>query len=434
MWYDVQIFMRMMSNCIFPLALIFIMSDFKYKRKTVWAAYGGLTVFSIAVNMILFYAAGRQLMMQLFAVVIFVPGIILLLLLTRDGFFQLVFNFFTAINVLYFVSIISRIVAGMDEIIWLDALLKTVLYMGILYLFSRYFVRPYHFLIKNMKKGWLVISLLPFLIFAMVMYLGLYPRINNRNFPAVILLYMVLCCIYVVIYRIFKSTYDLLWQEQSRELLNAQLTMQKTQLAIQMENMEKVRILRHDMRHYAQIMGALLKEGNVEEALAVLESYETFFEKTEVKVYCHNVIMNVVLSYYIACAQAKGIEVKTKLDIPEELPVDEEALATVFSNAIENACHACEKIPEGQKKEISITFLSSPRLVFEIANTYAGEIKFDENHTPIAEEENHGYGTKSIVEFARQHGAVLNYKAEDGMFCMQILLQPGACPEPAAFL
>lgn len=423
MWYDIQIIIRMIVNCAFPLALIFNMSNFKCKRKTVWMLYAGLNIFGTAVNLILFFVAGRQVMMQLFAIIIAVPCIILLLLFTRGRLSQLLFNFFTAINVLYLVSVIGRIIAGMDEIIWLDALIKGTLYAGILYLFANYFSRPYRFLVVNMKKGWFVISLIPFLFFCMVMFLGLYPTVRKDNFPAVLMLYAVLCCVYIVIYQVLRNTYDLLSQEQAKELLAAQLAMQRAQNALQEENLNQVKILRHDLRHYTKTVGALLKEGDVGEAIKVLEGYDQLFEKTRVREYCKNVVINTVLSYYIAYAEKMGIEVKTRLEIADEIPVDTDELACVFANAMDNACRACLRLPEGEKKQITITFLSNPHCIFEISNTCDGEILFDENHIPITEEDGHGYGTQSILAFVRKNHALLNYKVENGIFSIQILLQ-----------
>lgn len=423
MWEDMQYVLRTAANSLFPLALIFAMSNFKCRKRTAWIIYVFLAVFGMAINLILFYVKGRHTMMQFFALTMAVPCLIALLFFTKDRLPQLLFNFFTAINVLYFVSIISRIFAGMDEIIWLDALIKSLLYLPILYLFGRFFNKPYHFLVENMKKGWVVISMIPLLFFAMVMYLGLYPRIRNDNFPAVLMLYGVLCCIYVVIYNVFKNTYDLLMQRQASELLSAQYSMQKTQLAIQTDSMEQIRILKHDMRHYTQTLGALLKEERLTEALHVLDTYDDLFSKTNVKIYCKNIVINTVLSYYIAHATECGIKVTTKLDIADELPVDSEELAIVFANAFENACHACAGIPESREKSIHITFLSSPHFILELSNTCNESVVLDNNHIPATSEPGHGYGTQSISAFAVKNHAILNYKVENGIFSLRLLLQ-----------
>lgn len=186
--------------------------------------------------------------------------------------------------------------------------------------------------------------------------------------------------------------------------------------------MEKVRLLRHDMRHYTQTAGVLLKEGNIKGALEFLEKYDELFEKTKVQTYCKSAVLNTVLSYYIDAAKKDGIDVKTRLNIAESLPVEEGELAIVFANAIENAHQACMQLPQ-KDRQISITFLSSPQFVLEIANTCEGEILFDENHIPITKKQGHGYGTQSIAAFARKNHALLNYKVENGMFRMQVLLQ-----------
>ena len=102
--------------------------------------------------------------------------------------------------------------------------------------------------------------------------------------------------------------------------------------------------------------------------------------------------------------------------------MDAAELSTVFANAIENAIHACSRQAPGTDKRLEIHCVSAPQFLVEIANTYDGTVEFDEKNLPMAREPGHGIGTLSISTFAKKYGALLDYKAEAGMFRLRLLI------------
>lgn len=68
--------------------------------------------------------------------------------------------------------------------------------------------------------------------------------------------------------------------------------------------------------------------------------------------------------------------------------------------------------------------LTSPNLVLEVANTYDGDVQLDEQGMPVAREQGHGIGTRSIMVFVDKYDGVLNYKAGKSMFRLRLLVSP----------
>lgn len=420
--YDIWSIVRIAVNAVYVLALIFAMSNFKCGAKTARIAYLVVLAVSAAFNIGAFLLLGRERMMQMFAVSVAVPCLAALLFLTRDRFPELFFNFFTSVNALYLVSVIGLSVSK-NELLWLDTLVRAALFTGILYLFSHYFSGPYHFLSENMKKGWWAISAIPFLFFAMVMFLGLFPALNHDNFPAVLLLYVILGFVYVVIYQVFLNTYERIKQGEWSRML-------EMQLSIQRQNEERLRCLRHDIRHYMAGIGVYLQEGRIEDALRFIDRFDVSALPSNSVRWCENNVLNVILSYYLDLARRAEIQVEARLELPEELPVDATELTAVFANAIENAVNACRRQPEGEARRLVLNAAASPQLAIEIANTYGGEVKFGRDGLPQPLETGHGVGTVSIRAFARRHGASCTFSIREGMFCLRLLLPPRE-PAPA---
>ena len=107
--------------------------------------------------------------------------------------------------------------------------------------------------------------------------------------------------------------------------------------------------------------------------------------------------------------------------LADQLPVSEAELAIVFSNALENAIHACMRLPK-DRREIRCKVISHPNLMFEFSNPYAGAVQFDEDGLPIPSRQGHGIGSHSIAVFCRKHGASYQYFANEGAFTLRVIL------------
>ena len=138
--------------------------------------------------------------------------------------------------------------------------------------------------------------------------------------------------------------------------------------------------------------------------------------------YCENHAINIILSFSLERARAEGIQVQADLRIPENIPVDALELSAVLTSAIENAITACRKIPEKSERRLEISCYSTPRFVFEVANTYTGEIPMDENSVPIPPESGPDIGTRSINAFVQKHKALADYDVSGGMFRVRVAL------------
>lgn len=184
---------------------------------------------------------------------------------------------------------------------------------------------------------------------------------------------------------------------------------------------EAIRIERHDMRHQLQVVAGMVEKGESAQALAFIGASQERLDARKPVRWCQNPVLDATFSSYLEQAKRQGIQVETSLAVPEILPVDVLELSTVFANALENAIHACADVPEGQRKLIC-RCLNSPQLMFEVMNTYSGQVRFDAGGLPMSNRRGHGVGTRSIAAFCEKHGAVCSYEAKDGWFRIRVVL------------
>lgn len=419
----IQVLFRTLVTCSSPLALLFAMSGFKCRQKTAWTAFGLITLLGTAVCFILIQTAGLEQMWRVYFLVLLVPSLLFLIFATTDRPSQVLFNFFTALNAYYLTSILSHFVFGSDgQPIWADALFRLTVFALIIFVFVRWLREAYRFIAANMKRDWRVMAVLPFLFFALVMFLGLYPQKRTDNLMGVVFLYVILCVVYFVIYQVFHNTYSLLKATSENDALKSQVEALQRQADAVSRNEEKIRVYRHDMRFITQATVSMLERGDVAGALKYLGESDAKLNGTSLVHYCDNAVLDALIAYYVEKAQEQNIKVEAHMDLGESLPADEMELSTVFANALENAIHACCKLPDGAVRRIEITAVSFPHFCIEIANTYTGEVAFDDEGFPVTQEPGHGLGTRSIAAFMKKYDAVYSYKLAEGMFCFQFLI------------
>jgi len=237
--------------------------------------------------------------------------------------------------------------------------------------------------------------------------------------PAFVLLLILMPAIYI---QIFRTLYSLQSLHEMKEQDNI-LRLQVANLTERMEEIsaadEKFRTERHDFRHKLQVISAMADQGDCAGIRKAVQIYEDHIQETVVIRYCQSAAIDAVLSAYLQKAERRHIRIGLALDFPEIIPVDEMELATVFANALENAIHAAEKLPEGRRM-IEVKVLSHPRFMLQISNTYDQPVTFDENGIPLANEQDHGFGTRSIVAFCEKNKAFFEFKAEESTFKLRI--------------
>lgn len=196
-------------------------------------------------------------------------------------------------------------------------------------------------------------------------------------------------------------------------------TMQE-RLSVSEELIQQDRAMRHDRRHFEALLLSLLQEGKIAEVQKCLEERMSQ-EPRAVKRYCENTTVNAAITHYVSVAEKEGIPVRVAATIPREVTVDETQLAIAISNLLENAIHACKKVPK-QERFIEVSAKYKSQLLLEIANSCEKKVPLDEEGHPFTTEENHGIGTRSVLSFVKQTDSEIRYIAEEKQFRVRMII------------
>lgn len=278
---------------------------------------------------------------------------------------------------------------------------------------------------ETLSRGWFLFSLIPFAYYASLYFyvMRVSPRDRVEHLADILVFSCMVIAAYGVIFFFFQNIRRNAQNERERQLLQTQVSALRRQQNIMRESEEKIRLYRHDMRFTLHALTAMLERGDVAGALRYLGESDAKLTDTALIHYCKCPILDALLAYYKEQAHNRDIEMQIQMALTPDLPVDETELSTVFANALENAIHACEQLPDGETGRIKVTGVSSPHFCIEIANTCDGNIEFDSDGFPLSHEPGHGVGTRSIAAFFAKYKAVYQYSiTEDGMFRLQFLI------------
>ncbi|MEZ3502625.1 MAG: ATP-binding protein [Lachnospiraceae bacterium] len=407
------------------LGMMMSTTVFKYSKKRTLSIFSIYLLWVAASSWIIVRFWGFQMLLSLFLLTISAPAVYLTYRMAKSSPSQAVFNHMTQIAFSLVLTVPMGLLKGLWEEQWgFDLLFRALLYAAVITL-EWHFLRPTFLLLTEIiQNGWLILSLIPVAFTVLLTFVGVYPYyylIDLKNLWYILAITLVMLIVYGAVFQSVIQQYRIRILGHNLELLRLQVSAFSMQSELIRESEEQLRIERHDLRHRFQTLTELIKQGKTNEALAYIGSSKARLNEHKAIQWCQNPILNAVFLSYFRQAEQMHIQVSTNLAIPDKLPVDAAELSTVFANALENAIHACSRLPQ-EERRIICRCISRPQLMFEISNPYAGKVIFDCHGLPVAAENGHGIGVRATAAFCKKHGALCTYKAENGWFAIQIVL------------
>ncbi len=199
-----------------------------------------------------------------------------------------------------------------------------------------------------------------------------------------------------------------------------QITMQTEYYDALSIQMNEVRAVRHDLRHFVNVLKRLSDEARYPELSRFLSEYAEKSEMEPLPVFCENVVANSILGYYYLRLKEHDIPFRCTCQISRELPVSDSDLCIVLGNALENAMEACKKLEAADARFVSAearTF--GDELLIKITNTYNGTIcQRGEQYLTTKEEQHHGIGLQNIEKVVNAYGGYIKKEHTETTFTM----------------
>ncbi len=406
------------------LVLFMMLFESRYPRKKTLVITLSTMIPMIILNGILTFIMDADRMATTMLITLSVPSLIIFFLLAkhRDGRFFFTFCLVDTVvlEIIYVTQVLNHFLTP-DTYIFMFVV-RIVIMPLLEWLTWKKFRATYLHVQNYTQHTWSVFAAISGLFYVLITLTAAYPTAITERMeylPLMILIFTLVPTIYVHIVLTLWRHQSLHEKAMQEDILKLQVSNLSDRIADLSAADEKFRIERHNFRHKMKTIASLVELQQYEELTALVQDYNETYRRTQIVRYCSNSVIDAVLSAYIGQAESKGIQVKVGLAFPDPIPVDETELGTVFANAIENAIHASEKLPADQRR-IEIKVLCQPRFMIMIRNNFNGEIEFDDEGIPVNREEEHGFGTRSIVAFCNKHDAHYLFKVKNNQFALYL--------------
>lgn len=191
------------------------------------------------------------------------------------------------------------------------------------------------------------------------------------------------------------------------------------------ETFEKVRIIKHDFNYKLLYLKSKIEENgncfNQEIASAIDEMIEDSILDGSFE-YTKNKNLNRILNYKLF--SIKNIALDVKVNIPENIYIDEVSLYIILGNLIDNAVRNFDNSISKQNKIVIRIVDDCDNLFIKISNPYAKKIKFRDG-LPLTDKRDlsfHGLGLKSVKALVENKNGYFKIRTDNYIFGLEILL------------
>lgn len=381
----------------------------------------GILMLLNAVGLVLF---GFDVMGKVFLFTCSLPSFIFFYVLSEDKRFKFLFTFCLADTTCLWIMAATNLLdfylgGGRYVLMFVSRLAAFPLVEYCVYRFLR---KPYLELQDAVKKGWAVFAGMTMLYYVLLVMMVQYPS-NIVNRPKDIYsCVLVLLLMFFNYGTIFSALYRqlLLYRRQQRERL---LQEQKNLLETQLENQQRIRKMKHDMKGYTVTLYGLLSAGKTEEAMKYLEGVQTKMDTLSGQ-FCANSYVNAVLVHYHQKMKELQAECSMEIQIgEEELPYME--LCQILSNGLENACDALKELDEDNREASVQMKYSRDYLLIRIRNRCQEDLCVERGTIPATGKEgmDHGFGLLTVQEAAERLDGEMFCYTEQGNFVLDVMVR-----------
>ena len=280
---------------------------------------------------------------------------------------------------------------------------------------------------ENLAQTWYVFWVLPVLIIGL--NLVLIPKYNTilhtqRFLRGYIVIVYALLLILALFYTMFLMMANILNKNQKLQQENLFLSVQQERYENLRSAIEEARQARHDIRHHFVQLSVMADDGNLEKIKDYLQNAMDKIPGFDFH-FCENQSVDNVIGYYYALAQKEEIPFDARVDLPQELSVNEMDLCLILSNLLENALEASLKTAKfRQRIDIKIYRHASNLILIQIENAFDGKIQQNHGIFLSSKRNQNGIGIQSVRHIVEKTGGGCDFTYDNGIFTAKIMLRP----------
>ena len=179
----------------------------------------------------------------------------------------------------------------------------------------------------------------------------------------------------------------------------------------------QLRTMRHDLRNQFVVLLGLIKNNDISQAEKYLNSSLTKLNNT-VTFYTNNYILNFLINNKKLIADKYDINFIIEILLPERIKLDNEILAIIVGNLLDNALEASIRVKDNSNKKIELHIKEfKGNVLIEVSNIFdCNEIKTRKKR------QSDGLGIQSIQNVINKYNGIYKKWILNDLYTVSIIL------------
>lgn len=325
-----------------------------------------------------------------------------------------VFSIFVCVSL----ALCSVLFKNADEIVIYYArnIIRTVLFIPAAWVYIRFLRPSVRYVSGKHRKTWYSISVVSVLFLAVFALFLVIFHSEYRNIGRYIPFFAIFVLIYAAILWVIFGTIESMIDESNAELINQNVAYLELQLKTAKQNELAAKTVRHDLRHHNWNIMAMLKKGEIQEAVKYLEEYNDSIKTQKMNEFCPHITVNAILNSFYNKAKDNGISISVKADTQENTSITDMDFVAILSNLLENAVNGCIECKSDGEIKVNIRSVAD-KTVIVCSNPCKNDILIENNMI-----KNRGIGISSMLSAIRKYDGDIKYSTDNGILTVCIVL------------
>lgn len=260
---------------------------------------------------------------------------------------------------------------------------------------------------------------IPVISLGMISYLLVYHSNDIELLIVVSTGIMVINVVILYYYNQIQMQYE---KEYKQQLLQLQMQEYEMQLVQMHQSYQKIRSMKHELKHFAYAVEEEIKKGHLEEVGKILSEMKASVSEYEAVSWSGHPVLDSILNYLQEKARMAGAVIEMGIKVPEDLHLNALDMNILLGNLLENAIEAVQNI-EDKTIRLQMRY-DIGVLLIHTCNSYGGTVKIKNGiyMTQKADKENHGIGLINVKRIVDQYDGTIKIESSEGKFDVNIVL------------
>lgn len=227
------------------------------------------------------------------------------------------------------------------------------------------------------------------------------------------------------IFYLYNMLSDSLIHQYENEILRQEIQGYANQLDVVLQGEEKVKGLRHDMKHHMNELKILAAKGENEAIEEYISKMQEFITNPNEIVSSGNLEIDSVMNYMLRRAKDELRTVNVNVRLPKSV-VHFFDINVILSNLLENSIEAARQTEE-KRLDVNVE-LQQGFLRIQIENSYNGKTVFNKEKgyrrllTTKKGKGLHGIGLENVRKMVEKYDGIMEISPEGNRFCVTLIL------------